>query len=77
MPLPGHGDVLTLGGEPQAVAWLPDHLVFAGGATRTRTRASRAVAEATARDEGWEDAVTVELSGGRYLLTDASYEGDF
>ncbi|MFD0277852.1 Imm21 family immunity protein [Kitasatospora sp. NPDC127111] len=75
--LPGHGDVLTLGGEPLAITWLPGHLVFARWCYADDDAGlAAAVAAATAGDAGWADAVTVELSGGRYLLTDASYEGE-
>ncbi|WP_195911341.1 Imm21 family immunity protein [Streptomyces kaniharaensis] len=76
-PLPGHGDVLTLGGEPLAVTWLPDHLVFARWChADDDTGLAAAVAQAIVCDEGWEDALTVDLCCGRYLLTDASYEGE-
>ncbi|GAA2710239.1 MULTISPECIES: Imm21 family immunity protein [Streptomyces] len=77
IPLPGHGDVLTLGGEPQAVTWLPDHLVFARWCyADDDTALAAAVAQAVAGDESWADEVTVELTGGRYLLSDAGDEGE-
>ncbi|MEU8761065.1 Imm21 family immunity protein [Streptomyces sp. NPDC048659] len=68
-------DVLTLGGEPLPVAWLAEELTFARWCyADDDTGLVRAVRGAAAAG-GWEDGLSLEL-GGRYVLTDASYEAD-
>ncbi|CAL9417055.1 Imm21 family immunity protein [Streptomyces sp. enrichment culture] len=69
----GH-DVLTLGAEPLPVTWLAAPLIFARPyGTDDDAELLTAVRAAVAADD-WEDVTSVEL-GGRYVLTDAAYDG--
>ncbi|MER8042906.1 Imm21 family immunity protein [Streptomyces sp. NPDC094032] len=68
-------DVLTLGAEPLAVAWLGEHLTFARWCYAEDDAGLLPAVRAAMADDGWEDVLRVEL-GGRYVLTDAFYEGD-
>ncbi|MGW2400096.1 Imm21 family immunity protein [Kitasatospora sp. NPDC001664] len=70
----GH-DVLVLGGEPLPIAWFPDNLVFARWIYADDDGSLRSALEPALAGGAWEDAVTVEL-GGRYVLTDAGYDGE-
>ncbi|MFI5527603.1 Imm21 family immunity protein [Kitasatospora sp. NPDC051853] len=70
----GH-DVLVLGGEPLAVTWLPEHLLFARWISADDDTSLLAGLEPALASDAWEDVVTVEL-GGRYVLTDAAYDGE-
>lgn len=68
-------DVLVLAGEPLPVTWLPDHLLFARWIQADDDRSLLSGLESALASDAWKDAVTVEL-GGRYVLTDAGYDGE-
>ncbi|MFJ8039484.1 Imm21 family immunity protein [Kitasatospora sp. NPDC096147] len=68
-------DVVVLGGEPLPVTWIADHLVFARWIAADDDRSLLPTVERALATGVWEDAVTLRL-GGRYVLTDAGYDGE-
>jgi hypothetical protein len=73
--LPGHGDVLVLGGEPLPATYLDHRMTFVRKyAAEDDSGLQQAVDRAMASD-GWEDAVEVSL-GGSYRLMDCMVAGD-
>ncbi|MFC8454023.1 Imm21 family immunity protein [Kitasatospora sp. NPDC057223] len=69
----GH-DVVILGGEPLPVTWIAYALVFARRSSADDDRSLLPGVDTALASGAWEDVVTVEL-GGRYVLTDAGYDG--
>ncbi|GAA4852163.1 hypothetical protein [Kitasatospora terrestris] len=66
--LPGHGDVVSLGGEPLSVTWLPGVSAFARWYSADDDGGLVAAVDPLRDEPGWEDVRTVELAPGRYRL---------
>ncbi|MBV2155208.1 Imm21 family immunity protein [Kitasatospora sp. SUK 42] len=75
-PVDGHGDVLVLAGEPLPIAWLAEERVFVRPVHCPCSDAVRPLVREALRSGVWQDGPTVELTAGRYLLTDAAYDGE-
>ncbi|MFD5922693.1 Imm21 family immunity protein [Kitasatospora sp. NPDC058201] len=67
-------DVLTLGGEPLPITWIPEARVFARWYYAEDDSTLLSALEAALDSDDWEDVLDIEL-GGRYVLTDAAYSG--
>ncbi|MGA6169085.1 Imm21 family immunity protein [Streptomyces sp. NPDC012600] len=75
VPLPDHGEVLTLGGEPSAITYLDRTMTFIRWhAADNDTGLENAVERSMASDE-WQDVFDIDL-GGRYSLLDSAARGD-
>ncbi|MEV7770617.1 Imm21 family immunity protein [Kitasatospora sp. NPDC086791] len=73
--VPGHGDVLVLGGEPLPVGWLAEERVFVRPLDVECSDAVRPLVREALRSGIWEDGPVLELTAGRYLLTDVFSDG--
>ncbi|MFG2908825.1 Imm21 family immunity protein [Kitasatospora sp. NPDC048286] len=74
-PVPGHGDVLVLGGEPLPVGWLAEERVFVRPLFAECSDAVRPLVREALRSGIWEDGPVLELAAGRYLLVDVFQDG--
>ncbi|MBO1414023.1 Imm21 family immunity protein [Streptomyces sp. FH025] len=75
-PVDGHGDVLVLAGEPLPIGWLAEERVFVRPVHCECSDEVRPLVREALRSGVWADGPTVELPAGRYLLTDAAYDGE-
>ncbi|MFF3002333.1 Imm21 family immunity protein [Kitasatospora sp. NPDC057940] len=74
-PVPGHGDVLVLGGEPLLVGWLAEERVFVRPLHVDCAHDVRPLVREALRSGVWEDGPFLDLIAGRYLLTDVFDDG--
>ncbi|MFE6052371.1 Imm21 family immunity protein [Kitasatospora sp. NPDC056446] len=74
--VPGHGDVLVLGGEPLLVGWLAEERVFVRPLHFDCSEDVRPPVREALRSGVWEDGPVLDLIAGRYLLTDVCYDGE-
>ncbi|RSS82214.1 hypothetical protein EF903_27630 [Streptomyces sp. WAC05292] len=72
--LPGHGEVLTIGGEALPVAYLPESMVFVQDAGSDEGIDVPGEVERALGAPGWQDAFEISL-GGRYFLIDSGVPG--
>ncbi|MFE1905994.1 Imm21 family immunity protein [Streptomyces gardneri] len=72
--LPGHGEVLTLGGDPAPVAYLPDVMTFVRWVAADDEEGLERAVEAAAGSAEWKDLFEIAL-GGRYTLLDSAASG--
>ncbi|MEU9292479.1 Imm21 family immunity protein [Streptomyces sp. NPDC048266] len=72
--LPGHGDVLTLGGEPLPIAYLQDVMTFVRWVAAEDDHEVERAVEAAAGSADWQDLFEISL-GGRYTLLDSATKG--
>ncbi len=68
--LPGHGEILTIGGEALPVTYVPDYLTFVQNIGSDEGIDLPAEVARTMDARGWQDTVEISL-GGRYGLVDA------
>lgn len=73
--LPGHGDVLVLGGEPLPATYFAEHLTFARWYTAEDDLGLARAVERAMDSDGWEDACEVSLDGD-YRLMDCLVAGE-
>ncbi|WP_055599633.1 Imm21 family immunity protein [Streptomyces aureus] len=72
--LPGHGEVLTLGGEPLPIAFLQDIMTFVRWVAADDDQEVERAVEAAAGSVDWQDLFEIAL-GGRYTLLDSATNG--
>ncbi|MFD7627000.1 Imm21 family immunity protein [Streptomyces sp. NPDC059851] len=72
--LPGHGEVLTIGGEALPVAYLPESMTFVQNVGSDESIDLHGEVERAMTAPGWQDAVEIVL-GGQYALIDALVPG--
>ncbi|MEV8533121.1 Imm21 family immunity protein [Streptomyces sp. NPDC051211] len=74
VPLPDHGEVLTIGGEALPVTYLPESMTFVQNVGSDEKVDLHKEAERAMDAQGWQDAVEIAL-GGRYFLIDSGVPG--
>ncbi|MER7771467.1 Imm21 family immunity protein [Kitasatospora sp. NPDC096140] len=74
-PVPGREAVLVLGGEPLPIGWLPEERVFVRPLLFDCSDDVRPLVREALRSGTWEDGPVLELTAGRYLLTDVFHDG--
>ncbi|UQA35621.1 MULTISPECIES: Imm21 family immunity protein [unclassified Streptomyces] len=72
--LTGHGDVLTLGGEPLPVAYLQNVRTFVRWVAADDDHGLEEAVEAAGGSSDWQDLFEIALDG-RYTLLDSAMSG--
>lgn len=72
--LAGHGELLTLGGEPLNVAFLQRFMTFIRWVAAEDDQGLEEEVEAAMESEDWQDDFEITL-GGRYVLLDSAMNG--
>ncbi|MFE0738007.1 Imm21 family immunity protein [Streptomyces sp. NPDC058855] len=73
--LPDHGDVLTFGGEPLPVTYLPQVMTFVRWVAAEDDEGLESAVQTAQQSSEWQDLFEVSLEG-RYTLMDSGVTGD-
>ncbi|WP_345039353.1 Imm21 family immunity protein [Streptomyces sannanensis] len=72
--LPGHGDVVTLGGEPLPIAYIQHAMTFVRWVAADDDQGLERAVEAARESSDWQDLFEIALEG-RYTLLDSAMRG--